>query len=298
MSVTGPVLRVAALHYVYGEAGSFGEFAAKMRALSETALDAGAGALLFPEYGSMELVLAAETAWRHPSEQFSSLQRFLPDFHGVFREISEKGRALVVAPTIPVATADGFVNRAHVYFGGEGPFHQDKLVLTNFERASGVLVPGRGQTVFDTPSGPLGVLVCYDVEFPLPARNLAEAGALAALVPSNTDTVTGVNRVRVGAAARALENQLFTVVATTGGAAPWCSMSDANVGGPSIFCPPDCGMPETGVVARLEDADESAWLLAELDMGLLSGLESVAEVSIPAHWGEQPAGSARVVRLR
>lgn len=291
-------MSVASLHYVYGEAGTFAEFAAKMKALAASALEGGAGVLLYPEYGSAELILAANMAWKHASEQFAAIQRFLPDFHDLFRSISRASGALVVAPTFPTATVNGFVNRAHVYWNGEGPYHQDKLVLTNFERASGVLVPGRGQTIFDTPCGPLGVVVCYDVEFPLPARNLAQAGALAALVPSNTDTVTGVNRVRVGAAARALENQLFTVVSTTGGAAPWCAMADANVGGPSIFCPPDCGMPENGVVARLEDAPESRWLLAELDMGLLSGLESVAEVSIPAHWREQPTAPARVVRLR
>ncbi|MCU7372935.1 hypothetical protein PEC18_19285 [Paucibacter sp. O1-1] len=87
-------------------------------------------------------------------------------------------------------------------------FTQDKLTLTGFERACGVIEAGDALHVFDTAHGRIGVAICYDSEFPLYARALREAG-VRLLVPSCTDTPAGATRVRVGCQARALENQLL-----------------------------------------------------------------------------------------
>ena len=65
--------------------------------------------------------------------------------------------------------------------------------------------------VFDIGIAKVGLVICYDIEFPLLARALAEAGAEIILAPSNTETEWGYWRVRTGAAARALENQVYTV---------------------------------------------------------------------------------------
>ncbi len=69
--------------------------------------------------------------------------------------------------------------------------------MTPFERDWGVTggVPLR---VFDTALGKIAVLICYDSEFPLLARAVAEAGAEIILVPSCTESVSGYHRVRTG----------------------------------------------------------------------------------------------------
>ena len=73
--------------------------------------------------------------------------------------------------------------------------------------------------------------ICFDAEFPaLVQAAQVEAGAWLILVPTCTDTLHGFNRVRLAAAARAMENQCFVVMAPTVGEAPWSGALDRNRG--------------------------------------------------------------------
>ncbi|MCE8472812.1 amidohydrolase, partial [Rhodovulum sulfidophilum] len=110
--------------------------------------------------------------------------------------------------------------------------------------------PGGPLALFDTALGRIGVLICYDCEFPLLARALVEAGAEILLVPSCTDTLAGYWRVRIGAMARALEGQCVVVQSPTLGEAPWCPAVDVNIGAAAIYGPPDTGFPSTGILAE------------------------------------------------
>ena len=49
--------------------------------------------------------------------------------------------------------------------------------MTRFEREEWDVRAAPGLRLFDTAIGRLGILICYDSEFALPARALAEAGA-------------------------------------------------------------------------------------------------------------------------
>ena len=60
----------------------------------------------------------------------------------------------------------------------------------------------------ESPKAKIGVLVCYDVEFPEAARHLADEGAEILFVPFCTDNRQGYLRVRYCAQARAIENQI------------------------------------------------------------------------------------------
>ena len=91
--------------------------------------------------------------------------------------------------------------------------------------------------MFDTTLGRIGVAICYDSEFPLLVRAMAEAGAEVVLVPSCTERISGYHRVRTGARARALENQIATVVSPTVGDALWSPAVDHNVGAAGIYVP-------------------------------------------------------------
>ncbi len=57
---------------------------------------------------------------------------------------------------------------------------------------------------------------------------MAEAGAEMLLVPSCTERVSGYHRVRTGARARALENQIAAIVSPTVGDALWSPAVDRN----------------------------------------------------------------------
>jgi predicted amidohydrolase len=112
------------------------------------------------------------------------------------------------------------VNRATLYGPGGIVGHQDKQIMTRFEREIWFVEPGAGLPVFDTLLGRIGILICYDSEFPLLARRMVEAGAEVLLVPSCTDSLAGFTRVRVGAWVL-LFLGLFVLVAWRLNAAYW-----------------------------------------------------------------------------
>ena len=111
------------------------------------------------------------------------------------------------------------VNVAHIFGpkGAQGQF--DKIMPTPGERETWNIKrrppASRSSTSARRRSG---LLICYDIEFPLLSRALAEAGADIILAPSNTELEHGYWRVRIGAMARALENQVYTVHAPVVGA--------------------------------------------------------------------------------
>jgi predicted amidohydrolase len=78
-----------------------------------------------------------------------------------------------------------------------------KVYLPREEIESG-LTPGRGYPVFQTDFGRVGMMICYDVFFPDPARALAAQGADIILMP-----IWGGDETL--AAARAIENGVFLV---------------------------------------------------------------------------------------
>jgi predicted amidohydrolase len=72
------------------------------------------------------------------------------------------------------------------------------------EEIEGGLTPGRDYPVFHTDFGIVGLMICYDVMFPDPARALAGRGAQIILMP-----IAGGDETL--ARARAIENKLFIV---------------------------------------------------------------------------------------
>ena len=160
------------------------------------------------------------------------------------------------------------------------------------------LSPGEPLRVIATPLGRIGVLICYDAEFPLLARALVAAGAEILLVPSWTEAEEGYNRVRIGAMARALEGQCIAVQAPTQGAAPWSWFADENAGAAGIFAPPDTGFPPTGVIAE-GGMNAPGWVIAEVDLAALATVRAAGNVRTRADWAESPgrAGQVQTVTL-
>jgi predicted amidohydrolase len=86
----------------------------------------------------------------------------------------------------PCSGADGkLANRAFVIDDkGEIRATYDKLHLFDVDLATGeswresaAYAPGEGAVVVDTPAGPLGLSICYDLRFPPSSTALTDAGA-------------------------------------------------------------------------------------------------------------------------
>jgi predicted amidohydrolase len=255
------VLRLGVLPWRVGHGGGVDAWAARLDAEVAFARAAGAELLVMPEYAPLELAagdapdLAAELA---------SAVAAAPAALEVARAVARRHRVWLLPGTLPMRLDERIVNRAPLIAADGGVAFQDKHVMTRFEAEEWGITAGAPPAVFATPWGTIGIAICYDVEFPSLVRAQVEAGAWLVLVPSCTDTAAGDHRVRLAAAARAMENQCFTAVAPTTGEAPWCGTLDVNRGTAAVYGPVDHGFADDGIVA-IGAHDAGDWLFADLD---------------------------------
>lgn len=249
--------------------------------------------LVFPEYGALELsALLPEAVRADPVAEIDALQAFWAPWREAHVAAARRHGVHILAASFPLRLDDSrVVNRALLVTPDGAVGHQDKLVMTRFEREEWCVTGGDGLRVFDTALGRLAVVICYDIEFPLIARAAVEAGADILLAPSCTDTAHGFHRVMVGARARALENQCFVVTAPTVGLAPWSRALDVNIGAAGIFAPPERGFPEDGVLA-LGRRDEAGWVRGTLDRAAVTLARTAGQVLNHRHWPEHLAVAA------
>ncbi|MEQ1697108.1 MAG: carbon-nitrogen hydrolase family protein [Hyphomicrobiaceae bacterium] len=294
-------LKVAAAQYPIGEPKSLAEWDAKITSWVAAGAATGAKLLVFPEYAAIEQ--AAALGPDVSGDLFNTLSA-VADLAahriGLHLELAHKHDVHILVGSGPARSGDGFVNAAQFVTPTGSVGVQDKLIMTPFERDWGVSA-GSAIRVFDTAIGQFGIAICYDSEFPLLVRAMAEAGAEFLLVPSCTERVSGFHRIRAGAAARALENQFAVITSPTVGDALWSPAVDRNSGSAGIFVPPDALMSDTGVVAE-GVLNEPTWVAGEIDFARLRKLRSSGEMRNFADWAAQPGAeplgaSVEVVQL-
>ncbi|GGE32941.1 amidohydrolase [Primorskyibacter flagellatus] len=279
------MIRVAAAAYPLDWFEDWDGYAAKMESWVGEAAGTGAQILLFPEYGAMELVSLGNGDGRDLALATESVIALMPRATEVLSGLAVKHGVHIVAPSGPVRDGDRVVNRAFLLSPTGGVDHQDKLMMTPWEREPWWITGNGPLKVFDTALGRLAILICYDCEFPLLARQAVEAGADLILIPSATETVAGYNRVKIGAMARALEGQCFTVMSSITGPYP-VDVVDVSHGAGGVFCPPDKGLPPDGVIA-VGALDVAGWTYGDLDPGLLAAVRTGGGTRNRDHWPEQ-----------
>jgi predicted amidohydrolase len=230
-------------------------------------------------------------------KSIAAVQDVLPEADALQARLAQHHGVFILGASAPARGADGAYRNIARFHAPSGVSHaQEKLIMTRFEREIWRIGAGAGQTVFDTPHGKIGIAICYDVEFPQTVRALTQAGAEIILAPSCTDTAHGYWRVRVGAQARALENQCFTVQSPTVGDAHWSPAVDTNVGAAGAYAPPDIGLPENGIVA-LGEVNKPGWVYADLDLDLIRAVRGGGQQLNNKHWDEQSDAAAQVVQF-
>ena len=203
-------------------------------------------------------------------------------------DLARRHDCLILGASRPYFAGPRPVNRATLY-GPDGILgHQDKQIMTRFEREQWDVVAGSGLVPFDTDLGRIGVIICYDSEFPLLARHLVDQGAEILLAPSCTDSLAGFTRVRIGAMARALENQCVVAQSPTVGLCDFCPAVDENVGSGAIYGPPDLGFPPTGILAETP-LNTPGWALADVSLEAVRLVRRDGRVLNHRHWSEQGA---------
>jgi len=134
----------------------------------------------------------------------------------------EHGVELVLGGFWEKGTVPRRVRNACVHLAADGAVAAvyRKLHLFDVELPDGVRIvesetvePGAEPVVTDTPFGPLGLSVCYDLRFPELYRRLVDLGAIALAVPSAFTVTTGMDHWHVLLRARAIESQCWVLAA-------------------------------------------------------------------------------------
>jgi predicted amidohydrolase len=280
-------MKIAAAAYPFDWFDSFDAYAKKIAKWVTEAAANGAELLVFPEYGAMELAsLGGRAVAQDIHKALEEVARHAEAVDALHMRLAAHHKLHILGASGPAFVGGKPVNRA-VFYGPSGVLgHQDKQIMTRFERETWDVVPGPGLTVFETPIGKIGIVICYDSEFPLLARAMVEAGAEILLAPSCTDSLAGYWRVRIGSMARALENQCVVVHAPTVGLCDFCPAVDENIGAAAIYGPPDRGFPPTGVLGQTK-MNVPGWAYADISRDQIAEVRRDGGVLNTTHWAEQ-----------
>ena len=296
------VIRVASAQYPIDRLADLAAVQEKIARWVREVAEQGAELIVFPEYGAMEIAgTCGDAIAGNLAASLHAVSEALPAIDAHHAELAGRHGVHILASSGPSRRADGcFANAARLFSPSGRMGVQEKLIMTPFEHRWGIS-PGRDLNVFETDLGRIGVLICYDSEFPLLARAQAEAGARILLVPSCTERVSGYHRIRAAAMARALEGTMAVLTSPTVGEALWSPAVDRNAGAAGIFVPAEAGLSDTGVLA--EGVLNSPQLVfADVDLSALARLKETGEMRNVADWSRQlgaaPLPAANIIDLR
>lgn len=286
-------MKIATSAYPLSTLESWSQYEDKISQWVADAADKQADLLVFPEYAAMELATldGVDVANDLEKSLFSVSDR-MSDANELHARLSQEFGVHILGGSAPIFDGGSRpVNRAYLFAPTGKVDFQDKQIMTPFERDPWDVVSGGSLKVFDTTLGRIGVLICYDSEFPLLGKALSECDVI--LVPSCTEALSGYWRVRIGAMARALENQCVTAMASLCSHTGWSEAVGVSTGMGGVFAPPDIGFPDTGVIAEGR-LGQPGWTFGVADINSIAHVRADGHVRNRCHWSEQGPRHAQV----
>ncbi len=290
-------LKVASAQYPIGQPKSLHDWEDKIAVWFKHGAETGASLLVFPEYAAIEQAACfGPDVYGDLQVTLAKVAELAAARVHLHMELARKHNVHVLIGSGPVLKSDGrYVNAAQLVTPDGLVGEQEKLVMTPFERDWGISAGGPVR-VFKTRIATFGIAICYDSEFPLLVRAMAQAGAEVVLVPSCTERISGYTRVRTGSMARALENTIATVQSPTVGDAPWSPAVDFNAGCAGVFVPSEHGVSDTGVLAE-GTMNAAQWVTATIDLERLRRVRNTGEMRNYHDWALQPGAPATDVAV-
>src|SRR5262249_29665041 len=121
-------------------------------------------------------------------EGMRRLAAYKTRFEELMSALAVKHGITIVAGSLPVLEGERLLNVAFTCLPSGEVVLQPKLHITPTERSAWGISGGFSLKPIDSPKARIGVLICYDVEFPEASRYLADLGAEILFVPFCTDT--------------------------------------------------------------------------------------------------------------
>jgi predicted amidohydrolase/GNAT superfamily N-acetyltransferase len=230
---------------------------------------------LFPEFFNAPLM--AENNHLSTPEAIRELAKHTAEMVQRFSKLAISYNINIITGSMP-EMVDGKLHNAGYLCRRDGTMERyEKLHVTPDEAKVWGMVGGNQIVAFDTDCGKIGILICYDVEFPELSRILADEGMDILFVPFLTDTQNGFSRVRHCAQARAIENECYVAIAGSVGNLPKVQNMDIQFAQSMVFTPCDFAFPTNGVKAEATQNSEMI-LIADVDIDLLRELNQFGSV--------------------
>jgi predicted amidohydrolase/GNAT superfamily N-acetyltransferase len=231
--------------------------------------------VLFPEFFNAPLM----ALYNHLSEAkaIRELAKFSEQIKDRFSKLAISYNVNIVTGSMPVLRGEKIYNCGYLCHRNGNVDEYEKIHCTPDEVKYWGMYGGDKIKVFNTDCGKVGVLICYDVEFPELGRILAQQGMSILFVPFLTDTQNGYARVRNCAQARAIENECYVAIAGSVGNLPKVHNMDIQFAQSAVFTPCDFAFPTNGIKAEATPNTEMM-LIADVDLDHLVQLNKYGSV--------------------
>jgi predicted amidohydrolase/GNAT superfamily N-acetyltransferase len=230
---------------------------------------------LFPEFFNAPLM--AEDNHLSESDAIRELAKHTASIVQKFSEFAISYNINIITGSMPEIKDDLLYNAGYLCKRDGTIERYEKLHVTPDEAKVWGLQGGTQLKAFDTDCGKIGILICYDSEFPELSRLLADEGMDILFVPFLTDTQNGYSRVRHCAQARAIENECYVAIAGSVGNLPKVHNMDIQYAQSMVFTPCDFSFPANGIKAEATTNTEMI-LIADVDIDLLRELNQFGTV--------------------
>ncbi|WP_225035188.1 carbon-nitrogen hydrolase family protein [Winogradskyella sp. SM1960] len=230
---------------------------------------------VFPEFFNAPLM--AKYNHLHEPQAIRELAGYTQTIVEKMQQLSISYNINIITGSMPEVVDDVLYNVGYLCRRDGSLERYEKIHVTPDEAKVWGMQRGHQLKTFETDAGKIGVLICYDSEFPELSRLLADEGMDILFVPFLTDTQNGYSRVRLCAQARAIENECYVAIAGSVGNLPNVNNMDIQYAQSAVFTPCDFAFPSNGVKAETTPNTEMI-LVADVDLGLLRELHSFGSV--------------------
>jgi predicted amidohydrolase len=253
-------VRIASVQYHLRRVRDFEEFEDQVHYVLTAASEYKPHFVLLPELFTIQLMSFIDSS--DPVKAIDELSTYKQKYVDLLKSYAVNCKYYLVGGTHPTKENNKIFNRAYLFTPEGKIFTQDKVHRTRWEKDPWEIERGSELKVFKTIHCPISILICYDVEFPEVARVVADAGAEIIFVPSYTD-----DRQGYFCQARAIENQVYVVMASTVGILPVENLR-LHYGQANIFTPSDFPFSRDGIAAEGVINQEQI-IIADLELDLL-----------------------------
>jgi len=230
---------------------------------------------LFPEFFNAPLM--AENNHLSEPQAIRELAKHTETIVQKFTDLAISYNINIITGSMPEIVGDRLYNVGYLCRRDGTKERFEKLHVTPDEVKVWGMDGGSQLQAFDTDCGKIGVLICYDSEFPELSRILADEGMDILFVPFLTDTQNGYSRVRNCSHARAIENECYVAIAGGVGNLPKVHNMDIQYAQSAVFTPCDFAFPANGIKAEATPNTEMI-LIADVDIYLLRELNQFGSV--------------------